>query len=141
MKKLFTIKLIAVAVIAVVLASCSKYEEGSKFTVMTKKMRVVGEWDLKSVTYTIDGASVTDNVTGITVSIKKDNTFTYTYSSQGFSFTETGIWDFSSDKEQLIMTDSDGDVSTSTIVMLKNKELKLKDVDGSDEVIYDYQAK
>lgn len=141
MKKLFAIKLIAVAVIAVVMSSCSKYEEGSNFTVMSKKMRVVGEWELKTVTYTYAGASYSENPSGMSVSIKKDNTYSYTYTSGSGSVTFTGVWAFNGDKTQLIMTDSDGNVDTTTIVMLKNKEMKLKDTGENSETIYAYQAK
>jgi hypothetical protein len=44
---------------------------------------------------------------------------------------DNGTWEFNSDKTTISTTDSDGDVSTATITMLKNKMMKLKTVDGS----------
>jgi hypothetical protein len=140
MKRSITLKMMVFALVSLAITACSKYEEGSKFTVMTKKSRLVNEWNITKFTTTYSGVSNTETVTGMAVSIKKDNTYTMTYTSNGSSFSESGTWAFSDDKEKLIMTDADGDISTSTIVLLKNKEMKLKDVNGEYETITELAA-
>ena len=47
--KFLTVVLIALFSISSVLTSCGKYEEGPSFTLLTKKMRVTGEWTLTAV--------------------------------------------------------------------------------------------
>jgi hypothetical protein len=135
--KLFRIgafALLAVAVIA--LTSCGKYEEGPGFSLLTKKARLVGEWTLSEVK--VNGTA--QELSGYTVnlSIKKDETYTYKWSSGGFSVEDSGTWKFSDDKMKFIITDQDGDVSESEIVRLANKELKVKAVDGSIETVSTY---
>lgn len=140
MKKAFGIKLFAFALLAVVATACSKYEEGSKFTLLTKKMRIVNTWKLDKITYTSGGMSTTS--TGdVTLDIKKDNTYESTGTWGGFSFTETGTWDFNSDKTKVIFTDSNGDAVTNTIIKLKNKEMSFEDVDGNVTTRTDYVQK
>ncbi len=140
MKKLFGI-LAAVAIVgSVVMTSCSKYEEGPSLSLRSKKARLAGEWSISNVT--LNGTDVTSLMlpsgSSYTMTIEKDGTWTSSYSASGFSSTEAGTWEFVDSKEKLkIVTtgSSDTDGDTSTIVMLKNKELKLKDVSGSDVTI------
>lgn len=142
MKKSNIFKIAAIGLLSFVFVACSKYEEGSKFTLLTKKMRMVNNWNLDKAEYTNGSSTTTQTYSGeSSMELKKDNTYSATLSSGSFSFTSTGTWDFSSDKTQLIMTDSDGDVTTSTIIMLKNNELKLQQVDGSTTSTFFYSTK
>lgn len=128
--KLFRIGAFALlALMAVAVTSCSKYEEGPKLTLLSKKARLTGEWTLNKVE--VNGE--TQDISGYTVNVTflKDGSYTYKWTSGGFSVQESGTWKFSDDKVDLILTDEDGDVTTSEIVRLANDELKLKDVDGS----------
>lgn len=132
--KLFRIGAFALlALMAVAVTSCSKYEEGSKFTLLTKKARLTGDWSLNKVE--VNGNP--EDISGyqVNVTFLKDGSYTYKWTSGGFSVQESGTWKFSDDKEDLIFTDADGDVTTSQIVRLANKELKLKDVGGSTTTI------
>ncbi|MCF8415991.1 MAG: DUF5004 domain-containing protein [Crocinitomicaceae bacterium] len=134
MKLLFRASTVAfLALTMVIVSSCSKYEEGSKFTLLTAKARVTGDWTTTAIT--VNGTSQDLTGTSFTTSIKKDGTYTasssYTFGGSTFTTNENGTWEFNSDKTELINTDSDGDVSTATITMLKNKMMKLKTVDGS----------
>ena len=133
MKKSMTFKLFAFALLSLVMTACSKYEEGSKFTVLTKKQRLVNTWTMSKTTSIIDATGAESDITSllpaITVDIKKDGTVTVTsvYTIGGISTTTTdeGTWVFSDDKLTVITTDSNGDSSTATIIKLKNKELKM----------------
>ena len=125
MKKSIGIKLFAFALLAVAITACSKYEEGSKFTVLSKKARMANTWTLSSLTVN----EVSQAISGTnTMLLTKDGSATTTWASGGFSVSEQGTWVFSGNKEELIVTDSDGDVETYTIIQLKNKDLKLKQV-------------
>lgn len=133
MKKSIAVKTFALLSLVFVFAACSKYEEGSKFTILTKKTRMVNTWTLSS--FTVDGNAQTIQGTN-TWDIKKDGTATVSVSSGGFSFSDTGTWDFNSDKTKLVVTDSDGDIEEYTIVQLKNKDLKLKQVENNVEYVW-----
>lgn len=137
MKKAFAIKLFAFAILAVTITACSKYEEGSKFTFLSKKARLVNTWTLDKITYSNGG--FTQEVTGdLKLEIKKDNTYTATVTSGGSSISEDGTWQFNSDKSQVNFTDSNGDVTANTIVKLKSKELSFEDVDNGTTTRTDY---
>lgn len=128
------------AVAMVVATSCNKYEEGPKFTLLTAKARLVNTWTLTKVEY--NGNDVTNSYPDITADIKKDNTYKVTYSAGSVSTSEEGKWEFNSDKTAVIFT-VDGETASdpATIIMLKNKMLKFKDVDGSNTTITTYEAK
>jgi len=138
MKLLFRASTVAfLALTMVIVSSCSKYEEGSKFTLLTAKARVTGDWKMTELT--VNGTAQDLSGSTFEVSIKKDDTYTatnsYTFGGSTNTTTDNGTWKFNDDKTELIMTDSDNDISTSTIVMLKNKMMKLKEVDGSTTTI------
>lgn len=137
MRKLVGISLLVMFTITLGLTSCNKYEEGPSFTLLTAKMRITGNWNLLNVTF--NGNDYTSYFPTTKLDISKDETYTMTMTSSFGSSTEVGTWKFNSDKTQFITTDSDGDVTTFTIVKLKNDILKLKYVDGSDETIYTYE--
>ena len=135
MKKTFGIKLFAFALIALATTACSKYEEGSKFTFLTKKARMVNTWTLSSMT--VNDVSQTLGGT-ITMDLEKDGKATITWSSTLGSTSDVGNWEFSSDKEDLLLTDSSGDVDALEIVQLKNKDLKLRQINGAVTTIATY---
>jgi hypothetical protein len=102
-------------------SSCGKYEDGPKFSLLSKKTRVAGDWDVKSI-----GSQVLGTGYGLTISFDKDGSLknTYTYGSSSYSY--VGSWDFTSDKENLVLT-IDGDIDTLEIKRLTNKEMWLDD--------------
>lgn len=125
-KKLVYASLAGVAALSV--TSCGKYEDGPKFSLLSKKSRVAGEWDVKSV-----GSQVLGSEYGLTMSFDKDGSMKWTYTYGTYSESYVGSWDFSSDKENLVIT-MDGDIDTLEIKRLTNKEMWLDDdyssVDG-----------
>lgn len=106
-----------------ILSSCNKYEEGSKFTLLTAKARMVNTWTLTS--YSINDAAQTFS-TGLSYKLDKDGTATETTTLGGFSLSDVGTWEFNGDKTELIMKDSAGSTATYEIVQLKNKDLKVR---------------
>jgi hypothetical protein len=136
MKLIFRTSSIALMILmTVIISSCTKYEEGPKFTLLPASTRITGNWTTTALT--INGQA--QNLTGTTLKteIKKDGTWTTTnsYFGSSFAITDNGTWKFNSDKTQVISVDSDGDETTFTIIMLKNKMLKWKIVDGNTTTI------
>lgn len=129
MKNRFLVYLIALVSISVVLPSCNKYEEGSHFTFLTAKMRMVGDWRVTNILY--DNNDVTSSFPDISISIRDDQSYSLKWDYGSFSLTETGVWAFNADKTTFITTNSNGNSTERTILMLKNKKVKLKEVDGN----------
>lgn len=106
--------------------SCGKYEDGPGFSLLTKKARLVGDWDRKSVTsgnFTIEDTD--DEIT----TFEKDGTIKV--SEDGVSY--SGTWEFIDKKEKLRVSYTEGSFTFSddyTIRRLTNKELWLTDDDG-----------
>jgi len=142
MKKSITIKMFAFALLAILVTACSKYEEGSKFTLLTKKSRVVNTWKLDKVTSIVDATGTEADITSLfaatTVDLQKDGTAVVVQTVGSLSNTDTGTWAFTSDKTGLIFTDESGTASTSTIVKLKANELKLTSTDNGVTTIVEY---
>lgn len=112
--------------------SCGKYEEGPKFSVLTKKMRLTGDWDAKEYVYD-SGTIISENSDDI-LTFEKDGTARYSLGSFSFS----GTWEFTSDKEK-IRTVYSGSTDEATILRLTSKELWLRD-SGEDYYVR-YEAK
>lgn len=141
MKKL---SILFAAFAVVVLASCGKYEDGPGFSLLSKTSRVVGSW---TVTEAFQGSTnITSSITNggtVDLTFNKDKSYTYAYDFTIFgiptSGTINGTWDFSSDKTALEVTDASGQMSSSKILRLTNKELWLEQSDsngGTYEVHY-----
>jgi hypothetical protein len=112
---------------AIGVSSCGKYEDGPNFSLRSKKARVVGDWNLKTI-----GSTVLDDNYGTTVNMEFDKngsftqTINYSYGTYNYSYSYAGDWDFSSNKEHLLIT-ADGNTDTLEIKRLTNKEMWLDD--------------
>jgi hypothetical protein len=107
-------------IISLAISSCGKYEDGPGFSLLTKTARMTNKWELKSV----DGESIPAGE--FEMELKKGGGATFYYDGL---IGETGTWEFSSDKEDLIL-ETDGDASTWKIRRLTNKELWLELEEG-----------
>jgi hypothetical protein len=136
--------LAAAGVTAVVVSSCGKYEDGPNFSLLSKKSRVVGTWDMKTLTDSQTGA--TDNFCQngaycVEITMDKDNKLTQKISDGSYSYTYTGTWDFNDDKTQLIWT-TPSYTTSYEIKRLTNKELWLDDdITATDGDIYKLETK
>lgn len=124
-----TMKNIAVIAISVVLLiSCSKYEEGPKFTLRSKKERLANNWKVDK--YFKEDIEQTEtfktNFKNYLFSISKGGTYVLSYDSAvGGVFYDEGIWRFvSGDKTRVeYLSNRQGAlVKTFTILKLKDKE-------------------
>lgn len=128
MKKALLATTAIVSLLAV--SSCGKYEEGPGVSLLTKKARLTGVWDVKE--YVSGNTTTTDN-SDDTFEFVKDGSFII---KSGSTSTE-GTWEFTSDKEKLktsfsytIGSTTFTSVDESTIIRLTNTELWTKDSDG-----------
>jgi len=134
MKKTIFFSVLSLIVATTFLSSCSKYDEGSKFTLLTKKSRMVNNWHLTSIVQ--DGAAL--NMSGILLdmNLMKDGsattTLSYTVLGQTFTDVTNGTWEFNDDKSKLVLTETGATVTDEyTILELKKDEMKTEQVDAS----------
>jgi hypothetical protein len=138
MKKLI-VYAFALSTVAVSLSSCGKYEEGPKFTLLSKKARITNTWKFtKSENNGIDATPDPAYFT-LTMSLKNDGTVKAEMTVFGVLTIENGNWEFSSNKEELILSDATG-TQALEILKLTNTELKVKQMEGNDVIITTYTA-
>jgi hypothetical protein len=143
MKHLFKLSLVAMLALTAVVTSCSKYEEGSNFSLISAKGRVAGDWTLTS--YTVDGVDFTSSAGVFNITFEKDGTYagTAVYTVLGTPFTDnfSGTWEFNSDKTTVSLLETGATAAeVYTIIELKNKEMKLQQVDGNATYLTTYTA-
>ena len=140
MKKTIIYATIGLFLIGSATTSCSKYEEGSKFTVLTKKARLVGTWKMTNATT----GSISQNfdTNSSVYEIKKTGDYIQNYVSGSTSVkVDEGKWEFSSDKKNLLITPQGSTtVNAMEIVELKNKEMKLKSTSNGIATVITYTA-
>jgi hypothetical protein len=138
LKKLIFIVTVAVCVSFVsVTSSCDKYAEGPMISLMTAKARLSGDW--KMMEAFTNGVDVMSSYPNYFLHIEKNGNYSIEWSYSGFQFSDTGKWNFNNDKSMVRFVDSDGDEFWYTIVMLKNKNLKLREDVGASSTVYTYQ--
>lgn len=126
-KSIKTVAFAAVAITALSLSSCGKYEEGPGFTVLTKKARITGVWDAKE--YVSSNGNAVADTDEATVEFTKSGSAILSTNDPSFPISITGTWEFSSDNAKLKTTYGNS-ISEETILRLTNSELWLKDSDG-----------
>jgi len=145
MKKFILCGLIAFSALAVTITSCNKYEDGPKISLLTKKMRVTGDWSLEQYlangTTSSNGTDITSSMQSFLGStwewqIEKDGS----YKSTG-NVNENGTWALGEDKDDITFTPpstSSSSPSTYRILKLKSKELWLRytNTNGTYDVIH-----
>lgn len=136
--KFLILPLIALSLIFLT-PSCSKYPNGSKFTLLTKTNRMVNDWKLTS--YMINGNEFIDNQPKISLVIEKDGTYSWTATQtvlgQIQSEFEHGTWSFNDDKTSLlILTDGEEIPVGYTITELRSKKLVLQYYDKVTNITY-----
>lgn len=104
-------------------SGCSKYEEGSNFTLLTKKMRLTNKWKLTS--NMVNGIETFDGSYTYILNMEKDGSGYIEISTALGTERTDGTWELSSDKEDLILKDDEGNTTTYEIIQLKANDLKL----------------
>lgn len=109
----------------ILFASCKKYPDGPKFTLLGKKDRMQGLWDLKETVH-VNGSITYDSSADI-MELTDDNEYFY----RTGVVTINGKWDFESDKEKVSFTIGNANY-TYRIRRLKDKQLWLHDETNGD---------
>jgi hypothetical protein len=137
MSKLKKLSYVSVAgITALSVSSCGKYEDGPGISLLSKKARVVGSWDVKSI-----GSMALTAGYSMNLSFEKSGSATFSYSYAGYSETYAGSWDFASDKENLLLNIG-GDIQAFEIKRLTNDEIWLDDdISSIDGDIWKLEAK
>jgi hypothetical protein len=135
-------KLLSIALLMAVLASCHKYPDGPSFSLLTKKARLDNIWRLQQ--YLVGDVDKTNaylsGLTDFTFELSKKGAFKRTSTTNAGVYTDEGSWEFSNKKEELIIsyTTSNRPADTLVILKLKNKELWLMTKNSSPEEVFHY---
>ena len=141
MKKFKNLTYLTLAgVTSIGISSCGKYEDGPGFSLLSKKARVAGDWEAKSIGSQVMGGNYSINMT-FEKSGSLFTTSSYSYGGNSGTYSYAGTWDFVSDKEQLALN-IDGDVQLFEIKRLKNNEMWLDDdISALDGDIWKLESK
>jgi len=126
----------------IALTGCGKYEDGPNFSLLTKKQRLTGNWEMeKWIPY--GQSNLINNGLNIDIEFDKDGNFNVqvitTYSNnygQTYTnaYTQKGEWEFSSDKEEIELDFDDNTPDWDIeITRLTNKEFE-----GEVDMNYNY---
>jgi len=134
MKRILSFGLVALFASTLLLSSCSKYDEGSNFTLLTKKSRMVNNWHLMSAN--VDGFEINLSEISKHLELSKDGSakYTETYIILGTTYEgiTNGTWEFNDDKSKLVLTETGATVSDEyTILKLTKDEMKTEQIDPS----------
>ncbi len=138
-KQLFNLSLIMALVI--LFGSCGKYEEGPGFSLLTKKMRITGEWKMEKIFKNGTEQELTADSQNATMLIESDGTGKMTYTSGSLTLAVDFEWQFGDSKEtfKVRMKKLDGtwdEWDESEIIRLANKEFWIKDISTTSSDIY-----
>jgi hypothetical protein len=137
------LKATALVVLSIfVLTSCNKYEDGPKFSLLTKKARLSGEWVVESITYnSTDVTSSYLEILGANFVLEIDKKGTY--KTEGLD-PDSGTWSLGEDKDDIrILSSTSGSTEdTYRILKLKNKNLWWKQTQSNGDIVeFHFKAK
>lgn len=132
--------------------SCKKYKNGPKITFRTAKGRLCRTWTVGAINkdgfimskWQDDKVAYRQTLNNVILAFNTDNTFTMKISYEDYGNTETGSvngsWEFSSDKETIIITSNGKNIANLSILKLTASELWI-DSDYTMKMYgYDFEA-
>lgn len=134
-------KWIPLFVLVVVLASCSKYEEGPNVSLKTKKERITNKWKLRSAW--VNGHYALDQVYDHIYEITKEGNITLINFDQQIHH---GSWEFTDEKQNLLLrlyfreTDEVIETKEWEILRLKSEELWIRTLHEGIEYEYHFDV-
>lgn len=105
------------------LYGCNKYPEGPKFSLLTKKSRMVNHWQLKLAK--ANGESWTPFFPLKEIELFDDNNQVSTFSTLNVETELEGQWEFVNQKEELKLIYANGESQSYRITKLKKDELNI----------------
>ena len=131
--------IVPILFLSLLVSACGKYENGSKFTLLSKKARVVNSWKLEKST--LNGEPTTFAGNENTHVFKKN--FDYQIlgeANQNQPAEQNGSWKFG-DKKETIIIELDGSSDTLKISRLKNKSMWLeREFSSGSILLFEYTA-
>lgn len=136
--------LILTAIIAALIAGCTKYEDGPVISLKSKTKRLTGaNWSLDKYLRNDNDETSSVLISNYTEQYKEDGSLVRSYNdTKGDAFSEIGNWAFDENKEVIDINDvssidwsnQNSTLSTSsiTILRLKSKEFWYKFENGGD---------
>lgn len=109
--------------LTVQLSGCNKYPEGPKFSLLTKKSRMVNHWQLKLAK--ANGESWTPFFPLKEIELFDDNNQVSTFSTLNVETELEGQWEFVNQKEELKLIYANGQSQSYRITKLKEDELNI----------------
>ena len=115
----------------IALTGCGKYEDGPNMSLLTKKQRLTGDWEVEKLMS--NGTNLISNGDELEMEFDKDGDFEFKTisnytpiygTSYSYSDTYKGEWEFSNDKEEIELEFDDGTYQEIEITRLTNKELE-----------------
>ena len=137
--------LLTLFVVGFLFTSCYKYEEGPRFSLLSRKARLCNEWVLQ--TYLDNGTDKTIVCETTTLTIENDGTYSISTVRNEMGQVQSefshGTWVFQDAKGQVVMTDSqEGSIPlTYDILELRNSNLQLRKKIAGISYIYQYRGK
>ncbi len=133
MKKIAYLLLIAASMYA-----CKKYEEGPFVSFRSAEERLANTWMVKQ--YFENGVDKTNDFNNVfkdyTLTISKGNSYTLAYKVFGLvNYSESGVWNFNSNKTKVTFKNTNNNTSTWTIIKLYEKELWGEYTDSGNKTI------
>ena len=119
--------------------SCKKYDEGPSLSLLSKKQRLTGKWEVAS--NFLNGKEL-QLVNKTDINFNKNNTFSTNILIGTNTFNNNGNWEFSEDKESLLLTYSASMTETWAIRRLSNKQLFIEMTQSNGSLLrYEYVKK
>ena len=111
------------------LASCSRFEDGPAFSLLTPKARLTGEWEIVD----FDGIDAEEYLEELSEGVRYfleferdgDGVFAYEYSYGGSSYSYSQDMEWELDEDELTMEFNYGQEITWEIQRLTNRELEM----------------
>jgi hypothetical protein len=137
--------ILSLLLVGFVVTSCFKYEEGPRFSLLSRKARLCNEWKLE--TYLDNGTDKTDAGATTTLTIENDGTYSISTVRNELGQLQSefshGTWFFQDAQGQIVMTDSqEGAIPTTyDILELRNSSLQLRKKSMGVSYVYQYRGK
>lgn len=129
--------LLAVVFTFILVLPACRYDDGPKFTIRSSKARITANWYMYQ--YLENDKDLTDNFNGLfpdwLLEIKKDNTYTISFTFFNGKNTENGKWEFSDANKQINLKKDGTGTNIWKITRLKSHELWAEQTDGNGKRI------
>lgn len=117
-------KLVKILLIALLLSSCTKFEEGPKYSVFSKSKRIIRSWEIEYVLDLTINEIYTSDYDGWVFSPERKSLYSKKFIYDGKEYNESGFWKFEDDILFLIHEENEVEYEDKyKVLRLTTKEL------------------